>query len=269
MRLEDLTGQKFGRLTVVSINREKKGTRWHCVCDCGRETVTDPYQLKNGQAKSCGCLKGELLVTSNTSKPKTTSKRLVDLTGQVFGHLTVESINRDVANTRWNCVCTCGKRTITAAHQLKTGRAKSCGCQKNVTHGLGDGPEMKVWYAMLDRCENPKSANWDNYGARGISVCERWHDPKLFLEDMGPRPSDVHSIDRVDVNGNYEPSNCRWATDTEQMRNRRCTKLTDEQVQEIRDLCAAKTMTQRSIARLYGVSDVFVSQIKTGKRWVL
>lgn len=74
---------------------------------------------------------------------------------------------------------------------------------------------------MLTRCTNPKSQDWENYGGRGIRVCERWQDFKKFLADMGRKPSASHSIDRIDVNGNYEPSNCRWATPKEQRANQR------------------------------------------------
>lgn len=91
----------------------------------------------------------------------------------------------------------------------------------NPTHGLYHTPENGIWRAMLARCRNPNSTAYHKYGARGIAVCERWHRFENFLADMGERPTPKHSIDRIDVLGNYEPGNCRWATPDEQARNKR------------------------------------------------
>lgn len=94
------------------------------------------------------------------------------------------------------------------------------GCAKRGSHT----PEFKTWRAMRRRCEDPKYIVYQDYGGRGISVCERWRDFANFLTDMGPKPSPSHSIDRIDPNGNYEPANCRWATRVEQNRNQRPRK---------------------------------------------
>lgn len=88
-------------------------------------------------------------------------------------------------------------------------------------HGLSQTPEYQVWRNMLRRCEDPTDPSYDDYGHRGITVCEQWHDVAAFVADMGPRPSDKHSIDRIDNDRGYEPGNCRWATWSEQMRNKR------------------------------------------------
>jgi hypothetical protein len=95
----------------------------------------------------------------------------------------------------------------------------------NFKHGLSKDPIYRVWRSMISRCTNPNQACWRNYGGRGILVCDRWNSFENFIEDMGPRPSPQHSIDRIDVNGDYEPNNCRWATKEEQSANRRDNKL--------------------------------------------
>ena len=97
---------------------------------------------------------------------------------------------------------------------------------KNEQHGLSESLEYKSWAKIKQRCLNPNDKRYESYGARGITVCERWKNSFLsFLEDMGPRPSKEHSIDRINVNGNYEPSNCRWADIITQNRNKRVGKL--------------------------------------------
>lgn len=111
--------------------------------------------------------------------------------------------------------------------------------EPRTTHGMSHTTEFRVWWSMLRRCEAPKQKGFADYGGRGISVCDRWHSFAAFLEDMGPRPSGDHSIDRVDVDGNYQPSNCRWATSHEQCRNtRRSVHITiDGQTKVLEDWC--------------------------------
>lgn len=131
------------------------------------------------------------------------------------------------------CICDCGKIKEFCLTSLKRGQSKSCGClQKEVasklfsTHKMKKSPEYKSWAGLKQRALNPRNNRYADYGERGIKVCERWRDSfENFLADMGLKPSPQHSIDRIDVMGDYTPENCRWATPTEQARNRRTTVL--------------------------------------------
>lgn len=150
-----------------------------------------------------------------------------DLTGQVFSRLTVlEFAGLRHRQSRWLCACSCGKEKTVFGGNLKSGATRSCGCliaetvgNRSRKHGLSKTPEYKVWRAMFQRCEDRSSKSYRRYGGRGISICGRWRTFENFLADMGKRPSKTHSIDRVNNDGNYEPSNCRWATRKQQYEN--------------------------------------------------
>jgi hypothetical protein len=157
--------------------------------------------------------------------------KLIDLTGQRFGKL-VALYCAGRAKDRhyhWVCRCDCGKERSFGSQRLRRNHATHCGCSSkrdgNPSHGLSRSPEHKIWCGIRGRCSNPNHSSFPKYGARGITVCERWLKFENFLADMGPRPSSKHSIDRIDPNGNYEPGNCRWASQTEQANNKRNTRL--------------------------------------------
>ena len=151
--------------------------------------------------------------------------RFINLTGNVFGRLTVLSYaGKRGATKLWLCRCECGATTIVQRSNLVGGSTQSCGClqsegvrDRNLTHGLSRTAIYAVWYSMLARCQRPSTPHYHRYGGRGVTVCERWkHSFENFFADMGPRPSDHHSIDRFPNNdGNYEPGNSRWATKKE------------------------------------------------------
>lgn len=157
----------------------------------------------------------------------TNYQKQIDLTGKSFGKLIVEFRVEKRSSSgciQYSCLCECGNRTITESNRLRKGRVLSCGClqlESAIKHGMWNKPVYKTWVSLIQRCLNPNSTSYPKYGGRGIKVCDRWKESfQNFYDDMGDRPSINHSIDRKDVNGNYEFSNCRWATSKEQGRNR-------------------------------------------------
>jgi hypothetical protein len=148
----------------------------------------------------------------------------IDLTGKRFGWLLViKEIGRNKSEKiLWLCKCRCGKEKVIDGGSLRNGDTVSCSCKKSSTHRKTKTKEYRIWADMIQRCHNPKCGNYKYYGLRGIKVCDEWRDSfEVFLKDMGKRPSVRHSIDRIDVNGNYEAVNCRWATREYQDNNKR------------------------------------------------
>jgi hypothetical protein len=160
---------------------------------------------------------------------------LVDLTGKRFDRLTVLRRSRIKGpKIIWKCLCACGEVVRVRGADLVAGRQKSCGCwrvdssrarmreleSRHTTHGMSHTKTYASWYAMIQRCTNPKSGNWEYYGARGIRVCSRWSDFEAFYADMGTRPKGKE-LDRRNPNGDYRKSNCRWVTHQENMCNLR------------------------------------------------
>ena len=153
-------------------------------------------------------------------------KNWINYNGKKIGYLTVLGYTED---KKWECKCDCGNIVKVQSSGLGVnGKTRSCGCknvekfiERNTKHGMYKSSEYGIRKNMVNRCYNPKNKRYPNYGGRGIKVCDRWLESfENFYEDMGHRPSNKHSIDRIDNNGNYEPDNCRWADNIIQNRNK-------------------------------------------------
>lgn len=176
----------------------------------------------------------------------------VDLTGRRVGHLEVlRMAGRNGRYIQWLCRCDCGTEFSTRTGNLTNGHTQSCGCYRERmrheatrTHGKTASRAYDAWLNMRTRCFNPQNTAWKHYGGRGISVCDRWATFAAFYEDMGDPPLG-HSLDRIDVNGNYEPSNCRWATRRTQANNTRANRrLTFD----------GQTLTMMEWSRFFGIN---------------
>ena len=236
-KIQDLTGQRFGKLKVVERTEDHispsgyKYVMWRCQCDCGNFINVRTTDLKNNHTQSCGCLHKEML-----SKAK-----LIDLTGQVYGRLTVIKRVDDYISpsgdrkVQWLCKCKCGKEVIVTGNNLRKGNSKSCGCYNrellakiNLTHNASNTRLYHIWICMKDRCYNPKNKKYKDYGGRGIIICDEWiNDFEAFANwayDNGYIENVSRgecTIDRIDVNGNYCQQNCRWVNQKVQSNNKR------------------------------------------------
>lgn len=171
------------------------------------------------------------LIVKTSQRPGKGASRSPSVVGQRFAKLLVIGQRIEGGRSVADCKCDCGNQTTIRLSRLFDGQS-GCGCgrgKKSVRHGhaaLGSSsPTYSSWSAMKDRCLTPAHVSWSRYGGRGITVCERWLSFDLFLQDMGPRPSLKHSLDRIESDGNYEPGNCRWATAKTQGRNHSGNKV--------------------------------------------
>lgn len=230
----DLTGEKFGKLEALrKVNPHITSggryiTMWECRCGCGNIAIVSSQKLRNGHTTSCGC-----------NKQSNKGGRFSDLTGRKFGRLTVlkylDLHERTDKRKCWLCQCECGEIKSFAANKLINGTTLSCGCLKserlanlNKKYQYANKRLYSIYAAMLERCYNKKNKEYKNYGGRGIKVCEEWEENyDKFAAWAFSNGYNVNAkrgectIDRINVNLDYSPANCRWISNTEQQNNKR------------------------------------------------
>ncbi len=202
----------------------------------------------------------------------------VDLAGRKIGRLTALRVSADNQHQggrlKWDCRCDCGTTTsVMSRSLLRPNHTTSCGCRQgsaNFKHGsCRQGKvtrEFRKWSAARGRCYTTTDKKYPIYGGRGIKMCDRWRSFSAFLDDMGPCPAGL-TLERIDVNGNYEPNNCRWATKTDQSRNKRTTRLSVQIAADIR-LERQNGVRSRDLAIKHGVSVASICAIVRGAAWV-
>lgn len=224
----DMTGQQIGYVKVLSkYGSDSRGhTLWKCICTaCGKEYITTGHQLRRkAKTKSCGCI---------SSKPK-------DITGMRFGKLVaIERVGKKGNQALWKCKCDCGKDAYATTAMLMSGNNKSCGCSQyfpkgkdnpNAKHLMSETRLYAIYCGMKARCSNPHNKDYENYGGRGIKVCPEWLDDFSnfhawaistgYDEDA---PTGTYTIERINVDGDYSPDNCKWIKNEEQALNRQST----------------------------------------------
>lgn len=261
-------GETYNGVKVLEdLGRVNRSRVYKVVCPiCGKVFTSRADHI--GKTKSCQECSHNL--------------KIVDLSGKRFGRLVaLERIGKRIApngtnQSMWRCRCDCGNETVVKYIALTSGNTRSCGCMeeenrhtnmqnameqrrksvgKDFVGSLETHPLYKTWKSMLMRCNNPNVIGYRHYGGRGIKVCDRWSGElgfENFVNDMGERPSLTHTLDRIDVNGNYEPSNCRWATTEQQMNNR-----TDNS----RIILNGESITCAQLCRKYGFYAIYVTHL--------
>lgn len=186
-------------------------------------------------------------------------QKVIDRQGHRYGLLTVLQLEGSSKHgAKWLCLCDCGTTRVVRSDALVSGKTQSCGCrkrdlvrQRSVRHGHTDSPEYQCWKNLVQRCTNPCNPKYRIYGARGIRVDPRWISSfEAFFNDVGPRPSPRHSLDRRNNDGHYEPGNCYWATSAQQCRNRRISRLVtiNGAVMTLSEAARAAGLTRETVA---------------------
>ena len=218
----DLTGQRFGKWTVLKrVKNDKNGSsKFLCKCDCGALKEILSFTLRNGTSTNCGCYLGER-----------TNKEI----GKKYNHWTVleKAESNKYGQPKWLCQCDCGKLRKLYLPHIKSGKSKSCGCcrkevlkKQNVKHGMSNTKIYNIWSSMKRRCYTKTQTAYKHYGARGIKICDKWLDKdngfmNFYNWAIKNGYHEGLSIDRINVDGNYEPKNCRWVTQKVQSNNTR------------------------------------------------
>lgn len=224
---KDLTGKKFGMLTVILLHGRDNGGRalWLCKCDCGDSAIVEGHNLQCGHSASCGCV-------------RYTEKYGKNIIGKRFGRAIALRQFREEGYTKVECLCDCGNKFITHRLSLVDENTVSCGCyhkeriiEASFKHGLTDTRIHGIWCDMRSRCNLKTNHNYHGYGGRGIKVCDSWEGEngfKCFYEwSMRNGYTDKLTIDRIDNNGMYSPDNCRWTDMKTQCNNTRRNVLVE------------------------------------------
>lgn len=217
-KLIDRTGQRFGKLVVVGRDASRKNrVYWLCRCDCGTIKSVESYKLRTGNTTSCGC--------------EQYRRNYRDLSGQRFGMLTVKRRveNKQNGKVLYRCQCDCGNTIDVCYGSLVSGDRKCCGCvDLRTKHGQCNTRLYGVWRSMKDRCLNPRCHAYKDYGGRGISICEEWKNDFVAFQKWATESGYNNAaqrgectLDRINNDGNYEPTNCRWVDMRVQSNNRR------------------------------------------------
>lgn len=213
-------GKKFNMLTIIDFDHKSGAHMYYrCRCDCGNEKVVRYDSLKDGSIKSCGCLQSNRV-----------SQKDLSHIGEIWGRMTIIAFDHtDKSYNKWYVArCQCGNEKIVTYGSLKHGQVVSCGCYSreiHTKHGMSHDRIYVIWKNMNDRCYDKNNKSYSNYGGRGISVCEQWRDPidglKRFQEwSISHGYMEDLSIDRIDNDGNYDPTNCRWVDKIVQSNNK-------------------------------------------------
>lgn len=242
-RREDLTGRRFGRLCVIRYDHTNTHgvSYWNCLCDCGNTKIASRANLIRGDTTSCGCKRHEY--------------KIEDLSGRRFGRLTALSYvyRSDIGHVYWRCRCDCGNEVTIRANSLLRGDTTSCGCylrehnrELNTKHGMYGTSLYHVWTSMKQRCNNSKDHNYNNYGGRGIFVCNEWSEFENFRDwALSNGYEEGLTIDRINVDDGYYPENCRWVDWITQENNKRTNSYIT---------WGGETHTIAEWARIFGVN---------------
>lgn len=250
-----IPGMKIDRVTVIR-EAEKDGIypQYECRCDCGKILIMKAYSLKNKCQKCC---------------PDCKKLHIEDISGQKFGRLTaIRYVGQSKGKqTMWECKCDCGK-TIIAQHQnIKNGHTSSCGCynsevtaKRNYTHGGGGTRLYRIWKDMLARCYKESHHGYKDYGGKGVYVCDEWKNDFVSFRDwsLNNGYSDELSIDRINSDKEYSPTNCRWATLIEQANNTS---------RNLRFTINGRTETLANWCRIYNVPYARVHSRVYAQKW--
>lgn len=214
---KNLIGMKFGKLTVIEPKgKNKYGKKiWLCKCECGNIHAATTGDLKSGNVKSCGC-------------SKKVSKRYINLVGKRFGKLLVIAETKKRNPTMFLCKCECGNEIEIRSGDLLSNHSRCCAKCRNITHGDSKTRLYKIWKDIKTRCFNSNNKYYKDYGGRGINICDEWQESYSNFKRWALLNGyeETLTIDRINVDGNYEPSNCRWATRKEQNNNQRRSQIT-------------------------------------------